>query len=385
MTTHRPLLLVAAILSLSLTGMAPNAVRAVRRRPCPTSSPIRDYWNLVTDLSEPDGVFRSDNLLSNELFFQSVIPELAAQRESRARLPRRRSRAELHLHRRAQTEDGLHRRHPSRQPAAALDVQGALRARLGIAPTSSSCCSRGSVPRASAPSRRANEIFTALHKAAPEPADASELRFKQNLKVLQDHLTHTRELPLTADDFKGIEYVYGTFSLHGPGLDYWSTSGRGGGRNAPTYWDLMVADDGKGQHAELSRQRGELHGAEGAAQKNLVVPVVGNFAGPKALEPWRATSRSATRPCRRSTCRMSSSTCSAKAPGMPSAPTRRRCRSTNRAGSSDPSVTIPMGLVSASTRRTATCSRKSRPARRDSAQRFASCASTSPSRLISSP
>ena len=36
----------------------------------------REFWKLVEDLSEPNGSFRSDNLLSNELQFQYVIPEL---------------------------------------------------------------------------------------------------------------------------------------------------------------------------------------------------------------------------------------------------------------------------------------------------------------------
>src|ERR1041385_8973281 len=34
------------------------------------------FWKLSTDMSEPDGSFRSDNLLSNEIFFQYVIPDL---------------------------------------------------------------------------------------------------------------------------------------------------------------------------------------------------------------------------------------------------------------------------------------------------------------------
>src|ERR1041385_682180 len=41
------------------------------------------FWKLSTDLSEPDGTFRSDNLLSNEIYFQYVIPDLikAAKQE----------------------------------------------------------------------------------------------------------------------------------------------------------------------------------------------------------------------------------------------------------------------------------------------------------------
>src|SRR4029079_509820 len=35
-----------------------------------------DFWQLTTDLSEPNGTFRSDNLLSNEVWLQYVIPDL---------------------------------------------------------------------------------------------------------------------------------------------------------------------------------------------------------------------------------------------------------------------------------------------------------------------
>src|SRR4029079_17735778 len=35
-----------------------------------------EFWTLVTDLSEPGGTFRSENLLSNEARFQFVIPDL---------------------------------------------------------------------------------------------------------------------------------------------------------------------------------------------------------------------------------------------------------------------------------------------------------------------
>src|SRR6266850_6910567 len=35
-----------------------------------------EFWKASLDLSEPNGSFRSDNLLSNEIFFQYVIPDL---------------------------------------------------------------------------------------------------------------------------------------------------------------------------------------------------------------------------------------------------------------------------------------------------------------------
>src|SRR4026209_557849 len=36
----------------------------------------RTYWTLITEFSEPNGFFRSDNLVSNETVYQHVIPTL---------------------------------------------------------------------------------------------------------------------------------------------------------------------------------------------------------------------------------------------------------------------------------------------------------------------
>jgi len=128
------------------------------------------------------------------------------------------------------------------------------------------------------------EIFSALYelyKTTPEK-EANDL-LKENLKLLQDHLTRTRRLPLTADDLKGIEYVYTQFSWFGPGLSYWSTGGGPRRLDAPTYWDLMVAEDGKGQNRSFLASEENFLVMKELHQKNLLVPVVGNFSGPKAL------------------------------------------------------------------------------------------------------
>ncbi len=77
MTRRRTLLLAVAMLSVSLTGLTRESLRAITiAEPLPDRLSDREYWNLVTTMSEPDGEFRSDNLLSNEIFLQYVIPEL---------------------------------------------------------------------------------------------------------------------------------------------------------------------------------------------------------------------------------------------------------------------------------------------------------------------
>src|SRR5262245_17825600 len=57
-------------------GLTPTAT--VKAAPAPAQLTDEQFWKMSTGYSEQDGMFRSDNLLSNELGFQYVIPELLA-------------------------------------------------------------------------------------------------------------------------------------------------------------------------------------------------------------------------------------------------------------------------------------------------------------------
>ncbi len=75
------------------------------------------FWSMSTDASEDDGTFRSDNLLSNELYsLQYVIHSGSYQdRQGRPHLHGCRTGAEFYLHGGAETQNGVHCRHPPRQ------------------------------------------------------------------------------------------------------------------------------------------------------------------------------------------------------------------------------------------------------------------------------
>ena len=95
-------------------------------------------------------------------------------------------------------------------------------------------------------------------------------------------MTAYRGLPLTADDLRGIEGVYNAFYVYGPLIQYRTTL-MYGGWNMPSYAELMTATDADGE------ARGYLASEERYAfvrefhSKNLLIPIVGNFAGPKAI------------------------------------------------------------------------------------------------------
>src|SRR5687767_7835197 len=69
--------LVAAPFLAALLLLAPR-VGAVADT-LPSSIPDREFWTLSEQLSEPNGSFQSDNLLSNELSLSTVATALAAR------------------------------------------------------------------------------------------------------------------------------------------------------------------------------------------------------------------------------------------------------------------------------------------------------------------
>ncbi len=75
----KPWLLVPALALLASPGLVPlgsdqAAPATIEALPARLSD--QDFWRLSNDLSEPNGFFRSENLVSNEHTFQYVVPAL---------------------------------------------------------------------------------------------------------------------------------------------------------------------------------------------------------------------------------------------------------------------------------------------------------------------
>lgn len=265
-----------AVLAFGLSG-PPSAGRAGGAGDTlPARLSNREFWQLVTELSEPNGTFRSDNLVSNEMWLQQVIPELVR----RARPARvymgvgpeqnftyisalrphmafivdvRRGNRDLHLMYKALFELSADRgefvsRLFSRKRPEGLDARATV-----------------------------SDIFGSYANVEP-----SENLYRENLKDIRHRLLGKHGLPLSEEEQSNIETVYHAFFTFGPLIQY-SSTGSFGARHQPTYAELMVSTDGDGQpHGYLSTEAafGFLKDLEA---RNLLVPVVGNFAGTKAI------------------------------------------------------------------------------------------------------
>jgi len=118
----------------------------------------------------------------------------------------------------------------------------------------------------------------------------SEDLYKANLQAVSDWLTKKHGFALHADDLPGIDYVYKTaFFTGGPNLTY-NMAGRGargggfGGRggNMGTYAAIQAITDGGVNRGFLGSEENWLAMKE-FETRNLLVPVVGDFGGPKAI------------------------------------------------------------------------------------------------------
>jgi hypothetical protein len=240
----------------------------------------REFWRLSEELSEPNGYFRSDNLLSNEIFYPEVLDDLRGQVKAggvylgvgpeqnfnyiatiRPRMvfitDIRRGNLQTHLMYKALFE-------MSKDRAEFISKLFTKARPAGLTDRST-----------------ADEIMTAYWNAS----SLNEPAFRQNLQAIKDHLTtQTHRLPLGREDLEGIEYVYYNFYWFGPSITYSSSTSSGGrGSSMANYADLMTATDAQGTVRSYLATEEAFQFVKGLESKNLVVPVVGNFGGPRAL------------------------------------------------------------------------------------------------------
>jgi hypothetical protein len=277
--THRRRVLGHPFNLLVLLGVVLGITSTARAQRIPERLADSTFWRMVNEISEPGGYFHSDNFVSNEAAFQYVIPPLLAKTKPGgvyvgvgpdqnftylvAFRPKiafivdiRRQNLIQHLMYKALIEQSANR--------AEFLSRLFSRPRPARADTSSS-------PLA---------LFEAFTKIA-----ADTQAFVQNLAAMKRLLVEEHGFTLSTEDLASLDYVYGAFYAAGPDLTYSFGPGSRsyGGYGMPTFAALMVETDAAGVHRSYLASETNYRILKDLETRNLIVPVVGDFGGPKAL------------------------------------------------------------------------------------------------------
>ena len=239
-----------------------------------------EFWQLSTGLSEPGGWFRSDNLLSNELFYPEVIGPLVRRVKAGGVYlgvgPEQNFNYMVAIKPRMAFITDIRRGN--------LHTQLMYKALFEMSTDRADFVSRlftQDRPAGLAADASVKDIID-KYWVIPTSADAV---YRKNLQAIKDHLTKSpHHLPLVQEDLDGIEYVYWYFYWYGLPINYNSSSNGGGfGGNMANYASLMLATDADGVSRSFLATDEGFRFMKDLESRNLVVPVVGNFGGPKAL------------------------------------------------------------------------------------------------------
>lgn len=272
-----PRRLIVACVAALLVALAP--VRAE----IPARLSDKEFWELSERFSEPNGEFQSDNFLSNERGYQIVIPDLnKTAKAGRVYLgvgPEQNFPYILALKPQLAIIFDVRRGnlHEQLLYKALFEITGdrvEFLSRLFSRPT----------PDDVTPASSITEIMAAFQRVSP-----TEALYAANLKAVLDQLTVTHGFALHADDLEGIDYVYRTaFYNGGPNLTY-SMAGRGArgafarGGMGGTYAEIQALTDGAGVNRGFLANEEHWRAMKDMEERNLILPVVGDFAGAKAI------------------------------------------------------------------------------------------------------
>ena len=231
------------------------------------------YWKMVSDYSEDSGSFRFE-YMSNELQFQYVIPRLKENRKPggvylgvgpeqnftyiSALQPKiaficdiRRQNMVEHLIYKVIFEMSTDRADFlshlfSRKPVGVLNEKSSVK-----------------------------QLFQAFRTASPDPE-----MYQRNLEAIKNRLLNEHRFQLSRTDQQSVDFIYKIF-FDTENVFGYSASIFGG--FGATYAELMTATDEQGQSRSYLATEENFQTVRDLERRNLIIPVVGDFAGPKTL------------------------------------------------------------------------------------------------------
>ncbi len=277
------LLLASATAALAQSTTPPTKAPTPAPTATPTPAPLPDslsaaeFSRLSRELSEDGGYFFSDNFTSNETSYLHIVDKLrqlsatggaylgVGPEQNYTYIAKLRPRIAFLLDIRRQ----------------AIIQHLMYKAIFHLAPTRAQFLAlllSRPLPKEKAPTANAplNELVALL---ARMPAD--EKAYAANLATLRKTIAEDFQFPLTERDVASLEYIYKSFRVDGLEIAFrmdgaWSTY-------FPSLQEMLTATDLRGQQGNFLASVEDYEFVRGLHNKNLIIPVVGDFAGKQAI------------------------------------------------------------------------------------------------------
>ena len=235
-----------------------------------------EFSRLIRDLSEEGGYFRSDNFTSNETAYLTVVDKLrqlgatggayvgVGPEQNFTYIAKLRPRIAFIVDIRRQ----------------AIIQHLMYKAIFHLAPDRlqflSRLLSNPLTKDAPSPNATINETLAYLSKAS-----ADDQTYAANLTAIRKAIQEDFQFPLSDRDQASLEYVYKSFRTEG--LDIAFRIEGSFSSYFPSLKDLILQPDQRGKLGNFLAAAEDYEFVRGLHRKNLIIPVVGNFGGTKAL------------------------------------------------------------------------------------------------------
>jgi hypothetical protein len=243
-----------------------------------------EFSRLINDFSEEGGYFMSDNFTSSEDSYLTIVGKLkeldikggayigVGPEQNFTYIAKIRPKIAfiVDIRRQAMIQHLMYKAVFHLSPTRALFLSHLLSRPIPA----------GKVPGADAP---LDEIIALISNI---PAD--DKTYKENLASILKTIQVDFKFPLSSEDKASLEFLFRSFYTYGFEIGY-DVGGRRGGRGGrgfgrfPRLSDLLAMRDLNGKQDSFMAGTEDYDFVRGMQEKNLIVPVVGDFSGKKAL------------------------------------------------------------------------------------------------------
>lgn len=270
-----PLLLVTI---LWLTTFAANAVAQSAVAKAPESLSAAEFSRLSRELSEEGGYFRSDNFTSNETSYLHVVDKMreigatggayigVGPEQNFTYIAKIRPRIAfiIDIRRQAVIQHLMYKAVFHLSPTRSQFLARLLSKPLPKEPTLK-------------PDASVNQLLAVFGKIAAE-----DKTYTENLALIRKTIQDEFQFPLSDADQKSLEYVYKNFRDEGLSIAY-RVEGNWGYNAFPSLGEIIAQPDQNGKQGNFLASVDDYEFVRGMHRKNLIIPIVGDFGGSKAI------------------------------------------------------------------------------------------------------